>query len=82
MRCTLWTHLFSLMNHLVPAGAGGLGAGRHPHSGLTALTYLSPDSRESTNYGKIKPWDNFSGFSSHNNAGGLYLIDAGQGVDS
>ena len=40
---------------VVPADAGGLGAGRHPHAGLTALTYLSPDGRPGTSSGMLQP---------------------------
>lgn len=53
--------------------------GRHPHAGLTAITYLAPDSRPKTGAAVLQPWDNFDGYTAKNHAGGLYIIETGRG---
>jgi len=68
---------------LVPAKAQGLGGGFHPHAGLTAFTYLSPDvPGVSSSKAVLNPRDNFgSDFGGKkNNAGGLYVVQSGGGL--
>jgi len=69
---------------LNPAGVAGLGGGGHPHAGLTAITYLSPDRKDHgmgpSQGGTLSPWDNLNGDSDCNTAGSVYVISAGRGV--
>lgn len=64
---------------LNPAGVGGLGNGKHPHAGLSAFTYLSPD-LEGTESGLIHAWDNVNGDMEPHRAGSIYIINAGRGA--
>jgi hypothetical protein len=64
---------------LNPAGVGGLGNGKHPHAGLSAFTYLSPD-LEGTESGLIHAWDNMNGDVEPHRAGSIYIINAGRGA--
>lgn len=65
---------------IVPANVQGLGGGPHPHYGLSAITYLSPDAISDTSKACIQPWDNLNNLTDINHAGGLYIIKAGKGV--
>lgn len=64
---------------LNPAGVGGLGSGKHPHAGIAAFTYLSPE-LEGTADGLIHAWDSESGDSPPHHAGSIYIINAGRGA--
>jgi len=63
---------------LNPSGIAGLGGGKHPHAGLSAITYLSPEGDGAA--GLIHAWDNHNGAAPPHKAGGLYIIHAGRGV--